>query len=174
MEYQVIRSTRKTISVEVTRDLRILVRAPAQLSDENIREFVNRHRTWIQTHRERQQAKLENQIVLSEAQLALLRILAEEELPKKVRHFGLQMQLMPEQVRITAAKTRLGSCGSNRHINFSMYLMLYPEPLIDYVVVHELAHLRYLSHNSSFYSLIAQYIPDYKERLRQIRKLNLL
>lgn len=169
-----IRSKRKTISVEVSRDLRILVRAPVQLSDESIQEFVNQHRSWIQTHWKRQQAKLENQIVLSEEQLVLLRALAEEELPKKVKRFGLQMQLMPEQVRITTAKTRLGSCGSNRHINFSMYLMLYPEPLIDYVVVHELAHLRYLGHNSSFYSLIAQYIPDYKERLQQIRKLNLL
>lgn len=55
-----------------------------------------------------------------------------------------------------------------------MYLMLYPEPLIDYVVVHELAHLRYARHDKAFYGLIAQYMPDYRERWLQIRKLDLL
>ena len=174
MNYRVIRTLRRTISLEITRDLRIVVRAPLHVSDSEIRRFVDEHQDWISVHLDKQKIRLENKIRLTEEQRYLLRVLAEDELPKKVRHFGGLMNLLPDRVGITGARTRLGSCGSNRHINFSMYLMLYPEPLIDYVVVHELAHLRYARQDKAFYGLIAQDMPDYRERWLQKRKLDVL
>ena len=57
-----------------------------------------------------------------------------------------------------------GSCSSKRRISFSFRLMQYPAEAIDYVVVHELAHLRHMNHSPQFYALIEQYMPDYKSR----------
>ena len=67
-------------------------------------------------------------------------------------YYSEQMGLYPTQVRITGARTRFGSCSSQGHICFSWRLMQYPPEAIDYVVVHELAHLRYMSHGAEFYA----------------------
>lgn len=77
--------------------------------------------------------------------------------------------LCPTQVRITGARTRFGSCSSQGHICFSWRLMQYPPEAIDYVVVHELAHLRYMNHGAEFYALIARYLPDWKARRTLLR-----
>ena len=74
------------------------------------------------------------------------------------------MGLRPAGITITGARTRFGSCSSKRRISFSFRLMQYPCEAIDYVVVHELAHLRHMNHSAQFYALIEQYMPDYKAR----------
>ena len=73
------------------------------------------------------------------------------------------------QVRITGARTRFGSCSSQAHICFSWRLMQYPPEAIDYVVVHEMAHLRYMNHGAEFYAFIARYLPDWKTRRALLR-----
>jgi predicted metal-dependent hydrolase len=67
-------------------------------------------------------------------------------------------------VKITGAKKRFGSCSSQNGLCFSWRLMGYPEEAIDYVVVHELAHIAHRNHGSGFYSLVASVLPDYKAR----------
>lgn len=84
-------------------------------------------------------------------------------------YYSERMGLYPTQVRITGARTRFGSCGSQGHICFSWRLMQYPPEAIDYVVVHELAHLRYMNHGAEFYALIARYLPDWKARRALLR-----
>ena len=83
---------------------------------------------------------------------------------RSAAYYSEQMGLYPTQVRITGARTRFGSCSSQGHICFSWRLMQYPPEAIDYVVVHELAHLRYMNHGAEFYALIARYLPDWKAR----------
>ena len=72
-------------------------------------------------------------------------------------------------IRITSARTRFGSCSGKNSLCFSWRLMEYPEEAIDYVVVHELAHLRYMNHGAEFYALIARYLPDWKTRRALLR-----
>ena len=67
-------------------------------------------------------------------------------------------------MKITSAKTRFGSCSNRRSICFSCFLMLYPDDAIDYVIVHELAHLKHMNHSPAFYRLVERYLPDYKRR----------
>ena len=74
------------------------------------------------------------------------------------------MGLKPQRISITKAKTRFGSCSSKKTISFSCFLLLYPPEAVDYVVVHELAHLKYMNHQKEFYRLIEQLMPDYKKR----------
>ena len=76
---------------------------------------------------------------------------------------------MPSAVKITAARTRYGSCSARNSICFSCFLMDCPEEAIDLVVVHELVHIRYKNHGPQFYQLLADVLPDWKERKKLLR-----
>ncbi|BCD59421.1 MULTISPECIES: M48 family metallopeptidase [unclassified Nitratiruptor] len=71
-------------------------------------------------------------------------------------------------IKITGAKKRWGSCTSKRNINFSYRVVMLPPDLIDYIIVHELSHLTYMNHSKAFWSLVHSRMPDYKERHRRI------
>ena len=90
-------------------------------------------------------------------------------LPPKVEHYAALMGVRPVGVTITAAKTRFGSCSAKNRLCFSLYLMRYPEDAVDYVVVHELAHIRHHNHSPAFYALVARFMPDYRRREALLR-----
>ena len=75
----------------------------------------------------------------------------------------------PKGLRISGAHTRWGSCGSKGSINFTWRLVMAPLPMIDYVVVHELAHLKELNHSKAFWALVKGVLPDYKRRDRWLK-----
>ena len=79
------------------------------------------------------------------------------------------MELKPAGIKITSAQKRFGSCSGKNSICYSWRLMLYPPEAIDYVVVHELAHIVHKNHSAKFYALVAKYLPDYKERENLLR-----
>jgi predicted metal-dependent hydrolase len=74
------------------------------------------------------------------------------------------MGVEPNAIKITAAKKRFGSCSGKNSICFSLFLMAYPKEAVDYVVVHELAHIKEKNHGKNFYRFIASVMPDYKYR----------
>lgn len=92
------------------------------------------------------------------------------EIPPKVRHYSTIMGLRPTGIRITSARTRFGSCSGKNSLCFSWRLMGYPEEAVDYVVVHELAHIVHKNHGPDFWALVGQYMPDYKRRRALLRK----
>ena len=108
--------------------------------------------------------------ILNEENIAELRKLAKKILKVKVAYYAEIMGLKYGRITITGAKTRFGSCSSKGNIAFSYRLMLYPEEAIDYVVVHELAHLLEMNHSPAFYKIVESVMPDYKER-RKLLKL---
>ena len=79
------------------------------------------------------------------------------------------MNLKYGRITITSAKTRFGSCSSKGNISFSYRLMLYPRELVDYVIVHELAHLSEMNHSDRFYKIIESVLPDYRERVKRLK-----
>lgn len=160
MEYTLIRSKRKTVSLEVSENLQVIVRAPLDMSVKRIEEFVTKNEKWIEKAKER----VINLPQFDKEEINKLYKIAKEILPEKIERYSELMGLKPTHVSITKAKTRFGSCSNKGRICFSVYLFAYPEKAIDYVVVHELAHLKYLNHSKEFYSLIEHYLPDYKER----------
>ena len=81
------------------------------------------------------------------------------------------MGLFPTGVKITSAQKRLGSCSYKNSLCFSYKLMQFPQDVIDYVVVHELAHIEHKNHSNDFYELISQYIPDYKDKIFVIKNM---
>ena len=165
--FKLIRGDRKSISLEVKDDLSILVKAPLKMPDSKINEFVLKHQRWIEKQREKVMAR--NQKLLS-CDVVELKAKAKEILPQRVDYFSSLMGLTPTGVKITSAKTRFGSCNGKNSICFSLYLMLYPDEAIDYVVVHELAHIKYKNHGKAFYALIERYLPDYKNRIKMLKQ----
>lgn len=75
-------------------------------------------------------------------------------------------------VKINSARTRWGSCTSNRNINLSLFLVMAPEGAVDYCIIHELSHLKHMDHSAAFWRLVASRCPDYKERREELKALN--
>ena len=170
-DYEIIRSKRRTLGLEITADLRVVVRAPYWCSKREIERFVASHEGWIARHlvtqRERAAAAAARQVTPEEE--ARLRALAAEVIPQRVAYYSARMGLVPAGVHITSAEKRFGSCSSKNSLCFSWRLMQYPPEAIDYVVVHELAHLRHRNHKREFYALIERYLPDYREREKLLK-----
>lgn len=164
MEYQVIRSDRKTLSLEVTRDCRVVVRVPRRVSQRQIDRFVEQHQPWLQEALTRQQARATTHPEPNDQEIQRLKALAKELLPEKVAAFGQRMGLQPSGITITGARTRFGSCSPKNRLCFSWRLMQYPEEAIDYVVVHELAHLVHRNHGPAFHALVESVLPDHRQR----------
>jgi predicted metal-dependent hydrolase len=167
--YRVIRSARKTVALELSPDLQLTVRAPETMSDRRIARFVADKSDWIERHTEKMRARP----VLPEPspeELGALREQALRVLPEKVRLWGERMGLRPPtRITITAARTRYGSCSAKNSISFSCRLMQREDDLIDYVVVHELAHIRHKNHASAFHALIEEYLPGHRALEKRLR-----
>lgn len=164
MDYELIRTSRRTLALEITKDCRVVVRAPLRVSQKQIEAFVSAHGDWIEKHLAVQRRRRENHPEpTGERREALIRR-ARVELPGKVEKYGALMGLCPAGITITGAERRFGSCSARNRLCFSWRLMDYPEAAIDYVVVHELAHIRHKNHGSAFYACVEQVLPDWRER----------
>lgn len=170
MEYTLIYEKRKTVSLKVASDLSVVVKAPKGLPRAEIDSFVSAHKLWIEKARARQEKRTETENALTNERIAELRARAAETIPKRVAFYSKIMGVQPSGIKITSAKTRFGSCSGKNSLCFSWRLMLYPPEAVDYVVVHELAHIREKNHSPAFYAVIAAVLPDYKAR-EQLLKL---
>lgn len=169
MTYEIVRSSRRTVALEVTREGRVLVRAPLRMPQGEIERFVASHAAWLEKAQAKVAARQAAHPPLTEQETAALRQRAKELLPDRVAHYAAIMGVTPTSVKITSARTRFGSCSGKNGICFSLYLMQYPEEAIDYVVVHELAHIRHYDHSPAFYAEVAKVLPDYKERMKLLK-----
>lgn len=166
---QLIRSRRKTVSLEIRPDGTVLVRAPLQMPDESVRDFLTRHQGWLNTHLERVKARQAKYPEPTLAEREALIRKAQSTLPGKVDYYAAQMGVQPTGITITGARTRFGSCSAKNRICFSWRLMQYPEAAIDYVVVHELAHILHKNHGAAFHAFVASILPDHLERRKLLR-----
>lgn len=170
MTYRLVRSKRKTLALEITREGDIVARAPLRMSQSAIDKFVKEHEEWISKHLERQKVRRASHPEPDDLEVARLKAMAKELIPKRVEYFGNLMNLFPNGVKITSAKTRFGSCSPTNSLSFSWRLMQYPMEAVDYVVVHELAHIVHKNHQKAFYDLISTVMPDYRERVKLLRE----
>jgi len=163
--YLLKRSRRRTVSLEITPEGAVLVRAPLQMPRTDIDRFVASHEQWIETHMARRRPVCQP----TEEEIARLRAEARARLPERVAYWSEHMGVTPAGLKITSARTRFGSCSGKNSLCFSLFLMRYPPEAIDYVVVHELAHILHKDHSPRFYACVARYLPDYKERIRLLK-----
>lgn len=169
MEYKIIRSDRKTLSMEITHAAELVVKAPRRTTSAEIERFVNGNTKWIETHlaRARHRAELHPEPTDEEREEYVKK--AKEYIPPRVAYFASIMGVTPTGITVTGAQKRFGSCSGKNRICFSWRVMQYPPELVDYVIVHELAHIKHHNHSAAFYDFIATVMPDHRERQRKLR-----
>ncbi|MBE6882498.1 MAG: M48 family metallopeptidase [Ruminococcaceae bacterium] len=168
MDYKLVRSKRKTIELSIDDDFLPLVKAPLKMSTQEIESFINKHKKWIekQTITKREH---DEKFLLSDEEERVLKIKALPYLTERTKYFADIIGVKYSGIKITSAKKRFGSCNGKNSICYSWRLMQYPPEAIDYVVVHELAHIIYKNHSKDFYKLIEKYLPDYKNREKLLK-----
>ncbi len=169
MAIKIIRSGRKSLSLSVDDELNVVVRAPYNTNDALINDFVSKNSQWISKAVERKKAYL-SRVNIADNEIESLIRQAKDIIPKRVDYFSSIMNIYPTGIKITKAKKRFGSCNQKNSLCFSCFLMQYPLEAVDYVVVHELAHIRHHNHSAEFYSLIRRYMPDYKQREKLLKE----
>ena len=169
MDYKRVECRGKTLSLHIDETLQVVVRAPRWVPKAEVDRFVQSHESWIQKATERQRRRNEQEALLTEKRITELKALAKAELPRRTAYFAKIMGVTPKSVKITSAKKRFGSCSGQNGICYSWRLMLYPKEAVDYVVVHELAHIRQKNHSPAFYREIEKFLPDYKARAKLLK-----
>lgn len=96
---------------------------------------------------------------------------AKEIIPKLVDIYSQKMNLFPTSIKYRKNKNTWGSCNYKNGLNFNIYLCKFPIEIIEYVVVHELAHIKHKNHSKAFWSLVEKYCSDYKSRIRLFKTL---
>ena len=168
--YELIRSRRRTLALEITPECRVRVRAPMEASRERIEAFVTAHASWIETHLARQRLRASSQPPSpTAAELAALKDRARMVLEDRVAHWSRVTGLVPTGVKITAARKRYGSCSGKNSLCFSCFLLNSPPEAVDLVVVHELCHIREKNHGPRFYALLERFLPDWRQRKALLR-----
>lgn len=165
MEYTLIRSDRKTVSIRITPE-GVEVRAPRRASKAEIDRFVQSKRAWIEANLAKLPPK---QPKFTETELQALARQAKEDLPARVRRFAPVLGVTCGRITIRSQHTRWGSCSAKGNLNFNCLLMLAPESVRDYVVVHELCHRLEMNHSAKFWANVERVLPDYRERRQWLR-----
>lgn len=165
-EVQVIRSGRKTAAICVTEKGQVQARVPYGMSDGEVRKMIHEKQQWIRQHleicRRRAENRLEPENRLSREEIEALADLALKVLPEKTAFYAKQMGVTYGRITIRNQKTRWGSCSTKGNLNFNCLLMLAPEEVQEYVVVHELCHRKEMNHSKAFWAEVEQVLPDYK------------
>ena len=164
-QYTLIRSRRRSVAMQISPQGELIVRAPLRLPAREIDRLVREKADLIEAHRRRWQ---ERQALRppepTEAERKALIARAKAELPPLLERYAARMGVRPRGMRVTSARTRWGSCSSKGTVCFSWRLMRMPEEFVEYVVVHELAHLREMNHGPRFWAVVASVLPDWRAR----------
>ncbi len=170
METEIIKSRRKTISVEITRDLRVVVRAPLQMRDEAIESFISEKSDWINKNLNRlKHQKTDNKEFFSASELKKITADAKRIIIPRTEYFAEKIGVEYGRITIKHQKTLWGSCSSKKNLNFNCLLVLCGEDVRDYVIIHELCHLKELNHSEKFWQEVAKYCPAYKEHKKWLK-----
>ncbi len=207
---EIIRSKRKTVSIQIKDDGRLIVRAPLRLSKKNILSIVKKHQNWIDTKQQEiiQRNKtlkkfsegeeflylgkyyplkivnnnenlltFEDNFYLSDYCLSNAKEVftnwykqnAEKIIKHRVEYYADIYNLKYTKIKISNAKTRWGSCSYNGNININWRLIMAPVEVLDYVIVHELVHLKIDNHSKNFWQNVEMIYPDYKKAKKWLK-----
>jgi len=216
--YDLIKSKKrkKTISLRVRMDGRIVIYAPHRMPQEAIEKFFEEKRGWIhkklqqreetqqtlkprefisgerfpflgdgfplevQENRDRKHPLVfsQNRFILDQGAHHRARDLfvrwyrkeARERIEERVEHFSQRLQLFHQGIRITGARYRWGSCSAGNRLSFSWRIIMAPLHIIDYVILHELVHVKEKNHSKRFWEFLEMILPDCREHRRWLRE----
>ena len=148
-------------------DCEIIVRAPYRLPQKEIEKFIIERKGWIDEHigimRQRSEAEKEA-VPFTEEELARMSEIALDKATSRAANFSALMGVRYNKITVRRLVSRWGSCSSGKNLSFNCLLALVPDDVLDYVVVHELCHLKEMNHSEKFWREVERVIPDYKEK----------
>ena len=159
MNLTIIRSSRKTISLRITGPDAIEIRAPRNMPQAQIDDFLERHRSWIEKHIA---GIPQPASPFTEEEIRALADKALQVIPDRVRIYAPLIGVSYGRITIRNQKSKWGSCSAKGGLNFNCLLMLCPPEVLDYVVIHELCHRKEMNHSPRFWAEVEKYAPDYK------------
>ncbi|NJD98213.1 M48 family peptidase [Thermococcus sp. LS1] len=196
MDYELRVRPVKYARLEVRPDGKVVVTAPSGF---DVDSFIENHRKWLEEKlAEVEKARKETEkgfpingrfyhvihgrkpkihdrfetVVLPpmpEPMVSLLRERLRRELHELIGEYSRKMGVEPGKIYVRLGRSKWGSCSSRKNLSFNLRLIVVPENLKRYVVVHELAHLRYLNHSKAFWELVGRFYPDYKTARRELK-----
>lgn len=178
-QYSIIYSRRKSVSIEVRPDNRVIVRAPERCPRSFIDSFIYKKADWVMKHlelnqqRQKEKEQRPPEPKLTDSQRRRYIETARSIFTQKVAYYARIMGVTYNRIAIREQKTRWGSCSSKGNLNFNYRLHYLPQELMDYVVVHELSHRIHMNHSRDFWALVGQYDKDYKLHQTQLRNIGI-
>ena len=162
---EVRRSKRKSAAIKITADMQIVVFVPLYVSDNEIEKMVISKSKWIDEHMLKVQSTIDERSKLEKITFEQVKELADqavEYIPKRVKYYAEKENFVYNKITIKNLVSRWGSCSTKGNLNFNCLLMLTPDYVIDYIVVHELCHLREMNHSEKFWAEVEKIMPDYQ------------
>lgn len=167
--YSVIRSDRRTIAVSVSPNGTVRVRVPRWLPEREVTRFLSARSGWIvRKHAEAAERAAQSPGPLTPGELARAREIFPERMAACWEIFARPGEVMPA-LRMRAMRTRWGSLAPSGRITLNAALVRASAACLDYVVFHELCHLRVRGHGRDFWEELARYVPDWKARRGELR-----
>ena len=168
--FQIIRSSRKTLAVQVKADGQVVIRVPLRTSWKEAERFLERESAWVERHVAAALASYVEPRTYTDAQVREGKARARELFARRTAHFSAVKGVDYGRISVRQQKTRWGSCSVRGNLNFNWKLALMPEEILDYVVVHELAHRVEMNHSPRFWAVVETVLPDWRERRRWLKQ----
>ena len=181
---EVIRSQRKTMAIQVHADGRVTFRIPKQLPGTDVQKQLESHRGWIlnkllemeDRRKKREKAKVQdgaqtNQFPEGGALQTAEKKHIQENFRQRAEYYAGMMGVTFGNITIRNQKTRWGSCSGKGNLNFNYKLYFLPAELMDYVIIHELAHRRHMNHSAAFWQVVEQYCPEWRTARARLREV---
>lgn len=174
MNVEIIKTKRKTISLEIHREGRVIVRAPLGITERELEDFIESHKNWIE--RKKRLLEERRQQAFSTKAPPADEISPQEwkqiktSFAEAVEEYCHRMNVTVGRITIRDQKTRWGSCSAKGNVNFNYRLYYMPRELMEYVVVHELAHRKHMDHSAQFWEEVERYCPQYRTYRKELKK----
>lgn len=168
--YEILYSSRKTLAIQITPEGSVKVRAPKRCPERTIDSFLTQKEAWILRHiHQAKEAPTAEKRTLSAKERNHYIEIAREIFSQKIAYYASIMHVTYGRISIREQKTRWGSCSGKGNLNFNWRLIFAPEEVLNYIVVHELAHRREMNHSRAFYAVVESVLPDYKKPQKWLR-----
>lgn len=169
--YEIIYSSRRTLAVQIISGGQVKIRAPRRTSRADIDRFLIEKQGWIVKHLSTAMEKsVPAPPPLPESERRRYMEMARDIFTRKTAYYASVMNVTYGRISIREQKTRWGSCSSKGNLNFNWRLIFAPEEVLDYIVVHELAHRKEMNHSPAFYRIVESVLPDYKKEQKWLHE----
>ena len=177
MDIVVIRSDRRSFAIEIGMDKKIKVRVPRRASKAQIEEMLKAKHDWIlktldkiEQRNTAEAREYEEAKPLSSEEVKKLKKEARNHLSSLTEYWAKKIGVSYGRISIRGQKTRWGSCSSKGNLNYNYLLMLCPDEVAEYVVIHELCHRIHMNHSKRFWEKIEEFCPNYREARKWLKQ----